>query len=195
MDPFTMMMLGNSVGGLFSDLFNNPSMPYQNAGNQYQKWAQMGANTQNPFMQAGQGAIPGYQNWMKGMSNPSQYVNSLMNNYQESPNAKFMQQQAMRGAQNAGSASGMQGSTPLALQMQQNAGNISQQDMGNWMNNAMGVNQMYGGAMGNMMNMGQQSANALTNLYSNEANSMGDMTYGEGEAQNQNNSNIFSDLF
>lgn len=195
MDPFTMMMLGSAGGNLLSDLFNNPSMPYQNAANQYQKWAQMGTGAMNPFMQAGAGAIPQYQNWLKTMSNPQQFINNLMSGYQESPNAKFMQQQAMRAGENMGSASGLMGSTPLALQMQQNAGNISQQDMQNWMGNVLGMNQLYGGALGNEMNMGEQGANSLMNMYSNMANNMGDMAYSEGAAQNQNFGNILSDIF
>lgn len=195
MDPFTMMMLGNAGGNLLSSLFTNPSMPYQNAANQYQQWGQMGANAMNPFMQAGASTIPQYQAWAKSMSNPTQFMNNLMSKYQESPNAKFMQQQAMRSGQNMGSAAGLMGSSPLALQMQQNAGNISQQDMQNWMGNVLGVNQQYGGALGNEMNMGEQGANSLMNLYGNMANNMGEMAYGSGTAQNQNIGNIFSDLF
>jgi hypothetical protein len=194
MDPFTMMMLGQAGGNFLSDMFTNPSMPYQNAANSYQQWAQQGANAMNPFMRAGQGAIPQYQAWAKSMSNPQQFVNNLMSGYQESPNAKFMQQQAMRSGENMGSASGLMGSTPLAMQMQQNAGNISQQDMQNWMNNALGVNQMYGGALGNEMNMGEQGANSMMNMYNNMANNMGDLSYNEGAAQNNQTGNMFSDL-
>lgn len=187
--------MGDSLGSLFSDLFNNPSAPYQDAENAYQQYAGMGQQAMNPFMQAGQSAIPGYQNWLQSMSNPSQFENNMMNQYQESPNAKFMQQQAMRAGNNMGSASGLMGSTPLAMQMQQNAGNISQGDMQNWMGNAMNINQQYGNGMGNMMNMGEQGANSLLGLYGNEANSMADLSYGSGVAQNQNNANIFSDIF
>jgi hypothetical protein len=93
-----------------------------------------------------------------------------------------------------GSAAGLMGSTPLALQMQQNASNISQQDMQNWMGKVLGLNTQYGSALGNEMNMGEQGANSLMGLYSNMANNMGDMAYEQGAAQNNQSGNMFSDL-
>ena len=195
MDPFSWAMLGQAGGSLLGNLFSNPGMPYQNAASQYQNWAQQGANAINPYNQMGQQAMGNYQNWAQTMQNPAQFQNNLMNQYQESPNAKFMQQQAMRSGQNMGSAAGLMGSSPLAMQMQQNAGNISQQDMQNWMGNTLGINQQYGNAQANMMNVGEQGANSLLGLYGNEANSMGDLAYNQGAAQNQNTANIFSDIF
>lgn len=195
MDPMTMAMMAQGAGSLLGNLFTDPGQPYQAAMNQFQNWNQKAANVQNPFLQAGQGAIGNYQNWLHTMQNPAAFQNQLMNQYQESPYAKFQQQQAMRSAQNAGSASGMLGSSPLTMQEQQNASNISAGDMNNWMQNALGINTQYGQGQANMMGMGQNAANALTGLYGQEAQGMGEMAYGQGTAENQRTGNIFSDIF
>lgn len=180
--------IGNMVGGFFG----HSGSPFQAAGNAINQYSQMGANAINPYNQMGQAAMGNYANWAQQMQNPSQFENNLMKNYQESPNAKYMQQQAMRAGQNAGSAAGTQGSTPLALQMQQNAGNISQQDMQNWMQNALGINQQYGNAEGEMMNTGMMSANSLLGLYGNEANAQGEAAAGESAGNNQDQNNFLS---
>ncbi len=186
----TMGGLGTFLGGLFG----NQGSPYGAAGNAYNKYAQMGAGAISPYNTMGQNAMGNYAKWAQSMSNPSQFENQLMANYQESPNAKFMQQQAMRAGENMGSASGLMGSTPLAMQMQQNAGNISQQDMQNWMSNALGVNQQYGGALGNMMNTGLMGANSLLGLYGQEAGAQGEAAYGQNQGENQGMGNMMNGI-
>lgn len=192
--------VGSSSGGgipswmesIFSGLFGNSGSPYSAAGNAYNQYAQMGANAINPYNKMGQGAMTNYGNWAQAMSNPSAFENNLMNQYQESPQAKFMQQQALRSAANAGSAAGTVGSTPYALQNEQNAENISQQDMGNWLNNALGINSQYGAAQNNMMNAGEQGANSLLNLYGQEAQAQGEAAYGQAAGQNQDSGNFMN---
>ena len=197
--PSWMSNAGNSgllgsLGSIAGSMFTNPTAPYNNAMQQYQQYAQMGQQAMSPYMQAGQGAIPGFQQWLQSMSNPTQFTNNLMNNYQESPNARYMQEQAIRSAQNAGSATGMVNSTPYTQQVQQNSANISQQDMGNWMQNVLGLNTQYGQGMSNMIGMGENAGNSLLDLYGNEANSMANMQYGKGQAQNQQTGGLISGI-
>ena len=68
---------------------------------------------------------------------------------------------------------------------QQNAGNISQQGMDSWLQNALGINSQYGQGQQNLMQGGQGAANSLMNMYSNMGNKMGDAAYGK-EAGKQN---------
>jgi hypothetical protein len=70
------------------------------------------------------------------------------------------------------------------MQGQQNAQNISSQDMGNWLQNVLGINSQYGQAQGNLMQGGQNSANALTGLYGNAGSWLGNQAYNQGAAQN-----------
>lgn len=177
-------MFGSGLAGLFGGMFGNSGSPFGDASKEYQKYAQRGAGVQNPFLQAGTGAIGNYQNWLQGMQDPSKFMNNLMGQYQESPWAKYQQQQAMRMANNMGSASGMTGSTPLMQQAQQNASNISSGDMSNWISQVLGINNQYGAGQQNLMGMGQEAANSLTGLYGNMGANMGQMAYGKGAAQN-----------
>lgn len=189
-----MMQQGGGGGGsglaeLLSGLFGNSGEPYNQAMNQYEKYGNKAEAAQNPFYSAGTGAIPDYQKWLKGMQDPSGFINNLMGQYQESPYAKYMQNQSIRAGQNAASAGGLTGSTPFAQQLQQNAGNIASGDMNQWLQNVLGVNTQYGQGQQNLMQGGQNAANMLTQLYGNMGNQMGEAAFGKQRGENQDWSN------
>jgi hypothetical protein len=186
---------GSGLAGFLGGLFGHSDRPYKSAIDQYQKYGDKAANVQNPFLQAGQGAIPQFQQWLQGMQDPSGFINHLMGQYQESPFAKYQQQQGMRSGTNAASAGGLIGSTPFAQQMQQNAQNISSMDMNQWLQNVIGINSQYGAGQQNLMSGGQNSANELSNLYGNMGVGMGNLSYGQQMAKNQDRSNMFGGLF
>jgi hypothetical protein len=207
--------LGQFLGGMFGD----SGAPYEDAMNQYRKWMGKGEGALNPYMQAGQrgmgnfedwlggmkGASGDYQKWLQGMQNPSGFINNLMGQYQESPWAKYQQQQAMRAANNMGAASGLTGSTPLQMQAQQNASNISSHDMGNWLQNVLGINSQYGAGQRGLMGMygqGQQglmgqgfnAANSLAEMYNQMGQRMGDAAYGQRAGENQDSWNTIGGI-
>ncbi len=175
----------SGLAGLLGGMFGNSGAPYGDAMKQYQQWANKAQGVQNPFLNAGTGAIGNYQNWLQGMQDPTKFMNNMMGQYQESPFAKYQQQQGMRAANNMGSASGLTGSTPLMQQAQQNAQNISSGDMNQWLQNVLGINSQYGAGQQNLMNMGQNSANALTGMYGQMGQQMGNAAYGQRAGQNQ----------
>lgn len=174
----------SGLTGILGGLFGNSGAPYNKAMDQYRQWATVAQNTQNPFYNAGTGAIPNYQNWSQSMQDPSSFINNLMGQYQESPHSRYLQQESMRAGQNAASAGGLMGSTPLMNQLQQNSANISSQDMNNWLQTVLGINNQYGQTQQNLMAMGANSANALTNLFGDMGKQMGEGAYGS-EAGNQ----------
>lgn len=176
---FNPQMMTGGIGGLLGGLFGDSGAPYGKAMDQYQQWANKAQNAQNPFYNAGTSAIPDYQKWLQSQSDPSGFIAKLMGQYKESPQAQYMQQQSMRAGQNAASASGLMGSTPLMDQLQQNAGNIASQDQNQWLQNVLGVNAQYGQGQQNLMGMGANSANALTNMYGDMGRQMGDASYGK----------------
>lgn len=182
--------IGSAVGGMTA----NSGAPYGSAMSEYEKWANKGQEAQNPFYNAGVQGVSGYQDWLKQMQDPSGFINNIMGQYQQSPYAKYQQQQSMRTANNMGSASGLSGSTPLQLQAQQNAQNISSGDMSSWMQNVLGVNSQYGQGQNNLMNMGANSANQLTNMYNQYGQLMGDAAYGQKAGENQDESNIWGGI-
>lgn len=185
---------GSGLGGFLGGLFGDSGAPYQQGMDEYMRWANQAQNAQNPFWQAGTGAIPQFQEWLGGMKDPSGFINKMMGQYQESPWAKYQQDQSMRAAQNAGSASGMGGSTPMAQFMQENAQNISSKDMQNWLGNVLGTNTLYGQGLSGMMQGGQGAANALTNLFGQMGRDMGGAQFGKGVAEQNDWWNMFGGL-
>ncbi len=183
--------LGSVLGGIFG-LTNNP---YSQAMQQYQQYAQQGAQSQQPFYNAGVQGLGNYQQWLGGMQDPTKFINNTMNQYQESPYAKYMQQQSIRSGQNAASAGGLMGSTPFAQQLQQNASNISSGDMNQWLGNVMGVNTQYGQGQMGLANIGQGAANQLTNLYGQMGSNMGDLAGAKANSNNNSWMSILSGLF
>lgn len=171
--------MAGGAGGLLGGLFGDSGAPYGQAMDQYQQWANKAQKAQNPFYNAGAGAIPAYQNWLQGQSDPSGFINNLMGQYNASPYSQYLQQQAMRGGQNAASASGLMGSTPMIQQMQQNSAGIASGDMNQWLQNVLGINTQYGQGQQNLMQGGQNAANVLTNMYGQMGQQMGEAAYGQ----------------
>lgn len=193
-NDYQMSKFGSGFGTFLGGLFGDSGDPYKQAMEQYEKYGKKAEGTQQPFLSAGQQAIPQFQQWLQGMQDPSGFINNLMGGYQQSPYANYMQQQSMRAGQNAASASGLMGSTPLMQQLQQNAANISSQDMQNWLQNVLGINTQYGAGVGNMMQGGQGAANALTGMYGNMGQQMGEAAYGQSAGGQNDMWNMFGGL-
>lgn len=175
----------SGLGGLLGGLFGNSGKSYDKAMEQYQKYGQQASGAQQPYQEAGTGAIKDYQDWLAKQQNPSGFINDLMGQYQESPYAQYLQKQSMRAGTNAASASGLTGSTPFAQQLQQNAGNIANQDQNQWLQNVLGINTQYGQGQNNLINSGQNSANTLSNLYNQMGTNMGEAAYGKQAGKQQ----------
>lgn len=178
-------MFTSGLGGLLGGLFVNSSKPYDKAMEEYQRWMNQAQGVQQPYLDAGKKGLGNYQDWLGGMKDPSQFINNLMQNYQQSPYTSYLQQQAQNAGINAGSASGLTGSSALAQQMQQNAGNIAQQGMDSWLQNVLGINSQYGQGQQNLMTGGQNAANSLTNMYNQMGQQMGQAAYGQQAGKNQ----------
>lgn len=189
--------MGAGMGGFaqfIGGLTGNSGAPYEEANDAYQGYANKAANAQNPFYNAGVSALDPYNSMLGQMSHPSDFINNLMGQYQESPWVKYSQQQGMRAAKNIGSAYGLTGSTPLQMQAQQNAQGISSQDMQNWLGHALGVNNQALSGYGNLVNGGQNSANALSDIYNKQGQFAGESAYGRSAGQNQDWSNMIGGL-
>lgn len=189
---FSSSMFGSGLDALLGGIFGNSSAPYDKAMQQYQQYGNQAAGTQQPYLNAGQQAIPAYQQWLQGQQNPSDFINNLMGQYQASPYSQYLQQQSQLAGQNAASASGLLGSTPLMQELQQNAGNIASQDMNQWLQNVLGINTQYGQGQQNLMSGGQNSANMLSNLYNQMGQNMAALAYGQEAGKNQD---FLSSLF
>jgi len=185
--------LGSITGGLIGG--SSGKDPYKKAMKQYEKYGNQAASFQNPFFNAGTGAIGDYQNYLNNMKDPSKFINDLMGGYSASPYSQYLQDQSMRAAQNMGSASGLSGSTPLTQFAQENASNIASGDMNQWLQNVLGINNQYGGGLEKMMGMGQGAANNLSNIFGNLGQQMGGAAAGSQNYKNKNLNDILSGIF
>lgn len=184
----------SSIPGLAQGFFGNSGAPYEQAWKGYKPYFDQAKGAQNPFYNAGTSAIPKFQEWLQGQSNPSEFINHLMSQYQESPYAHYQQQQGTRAAQNLGSATGLTGSTPLMQQAQQNAQNISSGDMNTWLQNVLGINTQYGAGLDRQQQMGQHSADFLSNLFSNAGEYKGGTNYGREAGQQSDQNALWAGL-
>lgn len=178
-------MFGSGLGEFLGGMFGHSEAPYDRAMDQYRQYGNAGRDAQMPYYNAGQGAMGDYEKWLQGQQDPSGFINNLMGQYKESPYAQYEQQQSLRAGQNAASASGLMGSTPMMQQLQQNAGNIASQDQNQWLQNVLGINKQYGAGQQDMMHGGQNAANSLTNLYGQQGQDMSRLAYGRQAGKQQ----------
>lgn len=144
------------TGGAQDDL----SKYYQQGQGYMQPWQQGGADafndwrgdTQRTGQMLGQYGNPADYSWRQINQSPMAYYNNIMSNYQESPEAKYNQEQAQRAGNAAASASGMMGSGAYANGMQENANRISMGDRNQYYNNVMGANQAQQQSLQNFQN-------------------------------------------
>lgn len=187
---------GGGLAELISGLFGDSGSPYEEGANTYKPYLDKAIAGQQPYAQAGQNALGPYQDMLKNMSDPSGFINHLMEQYQESPWAKFSQKQGMRAAQNMGSAGGMGGigSTPLTQFAQQQAQGISSQDMSKWLENVLGTNTQALSGYGNLAGMGQNAANKISDLNNQGGENMAGFSYGKRAGDMQDRNNIFGGI-
>jgi hypothetical protein len=192
--PFGNYSFANAGTQFLGGLFGNSDAPYREYGREYEKYNNQAQGFQNPFYNAGVGAIGNYQDALGKMKDPTAFINGLMNNYQESPWAKFQQDQMQRANTNMASASGLIGSTPYQQAGLQYARDISSEDMNGWLQNVLGANNNYLGGQQNLINSGQNSANMLSQLLEQMAQNKGQAAYGEEAGNNQDFSNTIGGL-
>lgn len=177
---------GSIIGGALN-AFNNP---YDSSVNTlgdilggFGKYKDEVSGNFNPYMQAGSGAIGTYQNALNQMQDPTKFMNNIMNQYQQSPWAKFQTQQGINAANNAGSASGMLGSGAEQKELADYAQNISSRDMQQYFNNAMGINNQYLGGYGHLMDNGLNANNMYSNFLNGLMNSQANVAGAKAQAQ------------
>ena len=190
--PFGSIPAG--IPNFLASLFQRSGRPFQQASNAYFPWLNKATDAQNPFYNAGTGAVGNLQDWLSKMKDPGQFTNNLMQQYQGSPYQTYLQNQAQRAGTNAASASGLTGSTPFAQQLQQNASNISQGGMNDWMNQALGINSQYGAGQAGLAGMGQHASDVLSNLFSGQGQGLAQLQALLKQGQNQDTSNIFGGI-
>ncbi len=174
---------GNQFAGglsqLLSGIFGGTGKAQQKAFDEYNKYQQQAIQQQQPYAQAGQQGMKHYQSMLGNMEDPGKFLNNLTGQYQESPYQKYLQQNALNASNNAASASGLMGSSPLAQFNGQQAGNIANSGLQDWLKQALGINTEALGGYGHMMDTGANAANNMSGLYSQLGNAAGGNAYNQ----------------
>ena len=191
---FTNTPVGQGIGQVLNSYFTNPSRPYEKAEGAYDPMFNKSVEAQNPFYNAGKSAIPQFQNWTNSMSNPTDFINHIMSQYQQSPWAKFQTEQGKRGLTNYGSANGLSGSTPLSQFQEQYAHDIGSQDMSQWLEHVLGINTQYGAGLQDQFHTGANAATNLSNIYGQGASDKANLAYNKEAGEQQNTGNMVSGL-
>lgn len=176
------------VGDIFGGLFGDSGAGYNEAAKHMEEYMRKAMENYQPFLGAGQAAIPEYQDWMKQYKDPGKFLEDTFKNYQMSPGARTSLGEAQRAAGNAASASGLSGSTAHMREAGNIANQISTKDMQQYLNNILGIGGQYGHGLNTLMQGGLGAAGGMGNLYQNMGNQISDWR-GSGAASGQNDMN------
>jgi hypothetical protein len=140
--------LGGGLAGIGSGLYNlfgykNPadsSAPYLDKA--YNNWEQLFGNAQqymNPYIQAGQRAMPTLENQFNSLINdPTKLMEMIGSKFQASPGYQYNVDQATNAAKNLGAASGMAGSQASQQELASQVHGMANQDFNQFLQNALG---------------------------------------------------------
>jgi hypothetical protein len=185
--PYLGNLFSQGAGMLGSDNWQNPSnfgMPY------IQQIPGMARQTLNPYIKAGQQAVPGLQNqFSKLLQNPGGRVNEIGKGYQQSPGLQFAIKQALAAAGHGAAAGGYAGSPQHEFYNMQQATGLANQDYNSWMQNALGeYNQGLAGQQ-NLYGTGANASNSLAQMISQALAGQGSLAYGAQAMQNEHEAN------
>lgn len=185
--------LGGGLGDLFGAYnigrpqYNNPF----NAANPYlQQMGQQGQQMYNPYINAGQGALPSLQNqYGQLVNNPGGVLSSMGAGYHQSPGYQWQLGQGMQAVGNAAAAGGMAGSPQQQQQAATMATGLANQDYYNYLNNVQHLySQGLAGQQG-LYDTGFNATNQLNQDYQNQYASQAQGAFAGAAGQNQFNQN------
>lgn len=178
--------LGNLFGAganYFNDQWKNPADAAKgtlaNIPGQMQQYY-------NPYIQAGQGAIPALQGQYGNLLNdPGGFMNQMGQGYQKSPGFDYALKTALDASKHAAAAGGMAGSPQAQTQSMGIATNLANQDYNQWLSNAMNL---YGRGLSGQENMYNTGFQGSTDLAKNIADVMAkqsELAYKGQQAENE----------
>lgn len=185
---------GGGLSQLLSGIFGGTGKAQQKAFDEYNKYQQQALGAQQPYNQAGMRGMKQYESMLGNMQDPGKFLNNLTGQYQESPYQKYLQQNALNASNNAASASGMMGSSPLSQFNMQQVGNIANSGIQDWLKQALGINSEALGGYQHLTDVGQKAANNISDIYGNLGNAAGGNAYNQQMAGQNQWSNILGGL-
>lgn len=165
---------------------------------QEQQYLGQSTGYMQPWWQAGQKALPEYQEALGRMKDPNAFINQMMGGYQQSPFAKFQEHQGIQAANQGAAASGMLGSGAQQKALAQFSQDLSSKDMQQYLQNQMGVWGNYMGGLGGLSGQGMQAGKQMGDWTMGAGRDVAGMEEQIGQARAQGdvaNSNAWGNLF
>lgn len=149
----------------------------------------------DPYIQQGQqaySAISPQLNQM--MSNPTEFLNSLMKNYQQSQGYQLKRDEMSRAAGNTAAAGGQRGSQYDINQQVRLDDMLMGEDMQQWLQNILGIQNTGLGGMSNLYNTGYDASKSLSGDLSNILGTKSQLAFQGQRENNQQQNDIFGGL-
>lgn len=145
-------------------------------------WLQQQRNTLQPYVQQGQRVGNLYEQTAGQMAqNPQEFINQLMNSYQQSPAFERQRDDALGAMQNSAAAGGMVGSPADQEHQGQLASSLASEDMMKWLHEVLGAQGTGLNAQQDIYGKGYGAAGGIANSFGSNAG----LAYGQAQQKNQ----------
>ncbi len=160
----------------------DPGSAYRHAGKEIKNGYNQGQGYLDPYNQAGRGQIDRLTGAQDKLMNPGALQDEWAKNYQMSPYAQQMQEQAKAGGMDAASSQGLLGSSTAINAIQQGSSNIMNADRQQYMNDLMEKYKTGLGIGQDMFHQGGSAAGQMSGNAMDFGKQMGSMEFGKGNA-------------
>ena len=169
-----------------SELFGGGQDPAAAAAPYLQQIPEQISPYYEPYIQAGEQALPGLQEQLQRLTQtPTDVMSQIGGQFQASPGYQFQVDQAVRAANQAAAAGGMTGTPANQYNAMQVANQLANQDYYNYLDRGIGLyGQGLAGTQG-LTAQGLQAGGSLAGQLANIGMSQANLAYQGAEAQNQ----------
>lgn len=149
----------------------------------------------DPYVEQGQRVGGAYEGTAGEMAqNPQDYLNALMDSYQESPAFARQRDAALSAMSNSAAAGGMTG-TPMDQQNSASlAASLASEDMQKWLDKVLGVQNTGMSAEQNIYNTGYNASSSAASDLSNLGGQQAQLAYQAQQAKNMQRANAMKGL-
>lgn len=173
--------ISNILSGGRSGGYNDIAQGTQEAQDQMRKYYEQGRSDLAPWRTAGENAIPQFQSDLDTINNMGH--GNWMNDYRESPQARYQTEHAMTSMNNAAAATGLLGSGGNQQENANIANDIASKDQQQFFNNEMDIRQSHMGGLNNLMGYGSGAAGQSATQSQNFAEQLAGLIKAQAQAQ------------
>jgi hypothetical protein len=185
---------GGDIGSIFQGIFGNSGKPYDKESEAYDRYNQQGINYLNPYNQAGQRGMGSYEEMLAKMKDPQAFVNNILKGYTQSPWAATQNKYGQEAIQNAASASGLIGSSPLVKAGADYANELTSKDMQQYLSNVLGVNTSALSGYSDLSHIGLGAASQMAQMMQQAAEAQAQNAYGSQAGRNYDRNSMWGGI-